>query len=71
MELAKLKMEQLIQHGELLDRYGASVRVLGQRDLLSPDVLEVIDRAVAVTKHNKKYSTSQAYRKIGSTGEEC
>ncbi|KAK3338650.1 Decaprenyl diphosphate synthase-like protein [Lasiosphaeria hispida] len=53
MQLAKMKLEQLIQHGELLERYGASVRVLGQRDLMSPDVLEVVDRAVATTKHNK------------------
>jgi ditrans,polycis-polyprenyl diphosphate synthase len=52
MQLAKLKLEQLIQHGELLERYGASVRVLGQRDLMGPDLLEVVDRAVATTKHN-------------------
>ncbi|KAH8892035.1 Undecaprenyl diphosphate synthase [Thozetella sp. PMI_491] len=52
MQLAKLKLEQLAQHGELLDRYGASVRVLGQRDLIRPDVLEVVDRAMEMTKHN-------------------
>lgn len=56
MQLAKVKLEQLIQHGELLERYGASVRVLGERDLLSDDVLEVIDRAVSTTKNNKKYA---------------
>lgn len=55
MQLAKVKLEQLIQHGELLERYGASVRVLGQRDLISPDVLDVVDRAVATTAHNKEY----------------
>ncbi|KAK3314726.1 Decaprenyl diphosphate synthase-like protein [Apodospora peruviana] len=54
MQLAKLKLEQLVQHGELLERYGAGIRVLGQRDLISPDVLEVVDRAVARTKHNTK-----------------
>ncbi|KAK1834653.1 Decaprenyl diphosphate synthase-like protein [Podospora conica] len=54
MQLAKVKLEQLIQHGELLERYGASVRVLGQRDLISPDVLEVVDRAVATTAHNNE-----------------
>ncbi|KAK4458117.1 putative undecaprenyl diphosphate synthase-domain-containing protein [Cladorrhinum samala] len=52
MELAKVKLEQLIQHGELLDRYGASVRVLGRTDLLPPDTLEVVERAVAATSHN-------------------
>ncbi|KAK4243998.1 Decaprenyl diphosphate synthase-like protein [Corynascus novoguineensis] len=53
MQLAKVKLEQLIQHGELLDRYGASVRVLGRLDLIPPDVLEVVERATAATEHNK------------------
>jgi ditrans,polycis-polyprenyl diphosphate synthase len=52
MSLAKLKLTQLSQHGDLLSRYGASVRVLGQRSLVKPDVLEAIDRAVELTKDN-------------------
>ena len=52
MEMAKIKLFQLSQHGELLDRYGASVRVLGQRNLVKVDVLEAIERAVELTKHN-------------------
>lgn len=52
MDMAKIKLSQLSQHGELLDRYGASVRVLGQRDLVKPDVLEAVDRAVNLTKNN-------------------
>ena len=52
MSLAKLKLTQLAQHGELLSRYGASVRILGQRDLLKPDVIEAMDRAVELTKDN-------------------
>ena len=55
MELAKVKLEQIIQHGQLLERYGASVRVLGQRDLIRADVLEVVDRAIDVTKNNTRY----------------
>ncbi len=54
MELARVKLEQLAQHGELLERYGASGRVLGQRDLIRPDVLEVVDRAVNTTKQNTR-----------------
>lgn len=50
--MAKIKLGQLSQHGELLDRYGASVRVLGQRNLLKPDVLHAIDEAVNLTKNN-------------------
>merc|ERR1711964_759329 len=52
MDMAKIKLSQLSQHGELLDRYGASVRVLGNRDLLRPDVLQVIDKAVDMTKND-------------------
>lgn len=54
MEMAKVKLVQLAQHGDLLDRYGASVRVLGQRNLVKDDVLEAIDRAVEMTKNNGK-----------------
>lgn len=54
MEMAKVKLLQLAQHGDLLDRYGASVRVLGQRDLLKPDVIEAMDRAVGMTQNNKQ-----------------
>jgi ditrans,polycis-polyprenyl diphosphate synthase len=55
MEMAKVKLLQLAQHGDLLDRYGACVRVLGQRDLLRPDVLESIDKAVKLTAGNNMY----------------
>lgn len=54
MELAKIKLEQLTKYGHILDRYGARVRVLGQRDMIRTDVLEVVDKAVARTKHNNK-----------------
>jgi ditrans,polycis-polyprenyl diphosphate synthase len=54
MQMAKVKLEQLSEHGALLDRYGASVRVLGQRELIKPDVLKAVDRAVSLTAHNKK-----------------
>lgn len=52
MEMAKIKLTQLSQHGDLLDRYGASIRILGQRDLVKLDVLEAIDRAVELTSRN-------------------
>ncbi|KAI1100285.1 Undecaprenyl diphosphate synthase [Jackrogersella minutella] len=53
MAMAKVKLEQLVQHGELLDRYGAGIRVLGERDLIPDDVLPYVDRAIEMTKHNK------------------
>ena len=52
MDMAKVKLSQLAQHGDLLDRYGASIRILGQRELVKPDVLQAIDRAVELTSRN-------------------
>jgi ditrans,polycis-polyprenyl diphosphate synthase len=52
MDMAKVKLLQLAQHGDLLDRYGASIRVLGQRELVKSDVLEAIDRAMNLTAGN-------------------
>ena len=54
MEMAKVKLSQLAQHGDLLDRYGASIRVLGQRGLVKADVLDAIDRAVDLTSANTR-----------------
>ncbi|KAF2659974.1 dehydrodolichyl diphosphate synthase [Lophiostoma macrostomum CBS 122681] len=54
MKMAKVKLEQLSEHGALLDRYGASIRILGQRNLVKPDVLAAVDKAVAMTAHNKR-----------------
>jgi len=54
MDMARIKLTQLAQHGELLDRYGASVRVLGSRALVKPDVLAAIDKASEMTKHNTR-----------------
>ncbi|RMZ85004.1 hypothetical protein DV738_g292, partial [Chaetothyriales sp. CBS 135597] len=49
MDMAKTKLQQLSQHGDILERYGAQVRVLGERNFLKPDVLEVIDGAVEMS----------------------
>lgn len=54
MDMAKVKLNQLAQHGELLHRYGARIQILGQRDLVRPDVLESIDEAVRLTSANTK-----------------
>ena len=53
MDMAKTKLVQMSQHGELFDRYGAAVKVLGDRSLVRDDVLEQVDRAADLTKHNK------------------
>jgi hypothetical protein len=63
MQLAKVKLEQLTKYGHILDRYGARVRVLGQRELIRADVLAEVDKAVARTKHNNKFVSN-----IGGNG---
>lgn len=55
MEIAKFKLNQICQHGDLLDRFGVKLRVLGQLDLVREDVREVIDEAIDITKDNNKY----------------
>ncbi|KAL8872170.1 MAG: hypothetical protein Q9174_002151 [Haloplaca sp. 1 TL-2023] len=52
MGIAKVKLVQMSQHGDLLDRYGVSIRVLGQKDLLKPDVIAEMDRATQMTSRN-------------------
>lgn len=52
MDMAKTKLSQLAQHGDLLDRYGARIRVLGQRSLVKEDVLKAVDKATEMTKDN-------------------
>jgi undecaprenyl pyrophosphate synthase len=54
MDMAKLKLSQLAQHGDLLDRYGASIRILGKRELVKQDVLEAVDKAEDLTRKNKR-----------------
>jgi len=58
MDMAKVKLTQISQHGELLQRYGAKIRILGQRELVRPDVIEAINEAVELTKDNQQYVRS-------------
>ncbi|KAJ5606102.1 hypothetical protein N7510_008883 [Penicillium lagena] len=52
MEMAKVKLSEMAQHGDLLDRYGAQIRVLGRLELLKPDVLAAVNKAVEMTSRN-------------------
>lgn len=52
MDMAKFKLNQMVQHGELLQRYGARIQVLGEKERLRKDVIEAIDKAVDMTKNN-------------------
>lgn len=52
MDMAKVKLTQLAQHGQLLERYGARMQFLGQRSMIRDDVLEQMDKAIDMTKNN-------------------
>ncbi|KAL1297339.1 hypothetical protein AAFC00_004885 [Neodothiora populina] len=54
MDMAKVKLTQISQHGELLDRYGTRIQILGDRSLVRDDVLESIDKACDMTRNNNQ-----------------
>jgi ditrans,polycis-polyprenyl diphosphate synthase len=55
MDMAKLRLAQLAEHGELLQRYGARFQLLGKREMVRQDVLDAIDHAIEITKKNKRH----------------
>lgn len=55
MLLAKTKLAQLVQHGELMERYDARIKVCGKLDLIPEDVMEVMDKAVEATSKNNGF----------------
>ena len=54
MEMAKSKLLQILQHGDLLQKYGIGFRVLGDLSLLREDVLQEFTQAAAMTAGNGK-----------------
>ncbi|CCE61520.1 hypothetical protein TPHA_0A04470 [Tetrapisispora phaffii CBS 4417] len=54
MNLARNRVKQITENGELAETFGVRVRVIGDLSLLSSEVLEEISDAVEVTKKNKR-----------------
>lgn len=54
MDLAKNNLLQLCQHGDIADQYDIRIKILGQRSLVSDDVLKVIERAEKMTENNTR-----------------
>jgi ditrans,polycis-polyprenyl diphosphate synthase len=54
MSLAKSRLLQIVEHGDLADQYGIRVRVLGNVSLLPDDVAEVCNKVMEMTKFNNK-----------------
>lgn len=54
MEIAKSKLTQICEHGELAEQYGVRIRIIGDKHRLPKDVLKVAQRAEDMTKDNTK-----------------
>lgn len=54
MDLAKAKCRQMSQHGDLCDQFGIRIRILGNLDLLPPDVRRTLEETEEMTKSNSK-----------------
>lgn len=52
MNLAKLKLLQMSQHGELCERYGIRIKILGNVALLPPDVQKILQETEQMTEKN-------------------
>ena len=61
MDLAKIKFTQLFQKGDLIQKHGICVRILGDIALLPEDLQRVIARMVNVSKHNTKAVLNVAF----------
>ncbi|EIN06968.1 dehydrodolichyl diphosphate synthetase [Punctularia strigosozonata HHB-11173 SS5] len=54
MDLAEKKLGEMCQHGEMLDRYGVRLNILGRKELLPPRVREAARKAEEMTRHNDR-----------------
>ncbi|KAG7729541.1 hypothetical protein KL948_003695 [Ogataea haglerorum] len=54
MKLAKSKMKQVVDNGELCHKYGVKIRILGNLKLLPADVRESLLEAQEMTKNNAR-----------------
>ncbi|EAU85142.1 dehydrodolichyl diphosphate synthetase [Coprinopsis cinerea okayama7 len=54
MHLAETKLVELCEHGDLLDKYGVRLNVLGRKELLPEPVRAAIAKAEDMTRNNKR-----------------
>ncbi|KAF9242639.1 putative undecaprenyl diphosphate synthase-domain-containing protein [Melanogaster broomeanus] len=52
MKLAEERLVEIAESGEMLDKYGVRLNVLGKRDLLPPNVQAAVEKAESMTRHN-------------------
>ncbi|GEQ71672.1 hypothetical protein JCM33374_g5358 [Metschnikowia sp. JCM 33374] len=54
MDLAKSKLYQMSQHGELCEQYGIRIKILGNVALLPSDVQKILQETQDMTAHNTR-----------------
>ncbi|AET40061.1 ditrans,polycis-polyprenyl diphosphate synthase Ecym_5299 [Eremothecium cymbalariae DBVPG len=54
MELAKERVIQITEHGELASKYGIRICIIGDRSLLPTDLQEEMERAEKITEKNTR-----------------
>lgn len=54
MDLAKSKFQQMSQHGELCEKYGIRIKILGDISLLPADVRHILHQTEQITKQNSR-----------------
>jgi ditrans,polycis-polyprenyl diphosphate synthase len=54
MDIAKQRLIQICENGELAEQYGVRVRVIGNRALLPDDVRDVCEKVEDLTKNNNQ-----------------
>lgn len=54
MEMAKTRLTQLCENGDLCDQYGISIRILGNRNKIPDDVKKVVEQAEERTGANTR-----------------
>ncbi|KAI0748339.1 Di-trans-poly-cis-decaprenylcistransferase [Daedaleopsis nitida] len=54
MDLAEDKLLELCQEGDILDKYGIKLVVVGHRDMLPPRVIGAAEQAENMTRNNNK-----------------
>ncbi|TFY71432.1 hypothetical protein EVG20_g1571 [Dentipellis fragilis] len=52
MALAEQSFAELIQYGNILQQYGVRLNVVGKKQMLPPNVLQAVEKAEEMTRHN-------------------
>ncbi|EGG05767.1 uncharacterized protein MELLADRAFT_87649 [Melampsora larici-populina 98AG31] len=61
MDMARTKLIEICERGQLLDRYGIRVVVIGRKDLLPADIQNSVAKVESMTAHNTRGCLNVAF----------